>query len=314
MPDVHRGGQRLYYKQNMLQQLRGFYHVAVTRSFTTAAEVMALGQSSVTLQVQALERELEVKLFHRRKGTTTLTLEGELLFELIAPLVESLESLQEAFRERLGQFESGKVVCAATEGVVLYMLPDVIRPFASRFPNIELQFYSGTSLQALEMVTRGVADLGIGLPARVPSNIAFQPLMSYDHYLVVPRGHPLLGQADVSLEDMVKYPLIAPPEEGALWHDLRQMLETHRLDWQVVTRVGIAGARFRYVQLGFGVTVAIGIGFETGAPLGLASISLAGILPRATYGLMTRKNTYLSLPAKKFADFVLSSTGLPNSK
>lgn len=306
MSDIHRSGQRLYYKQNILQQLRGFYHVAVTRSFTTAAEVMALGQSSVTLQVQALERELEVRLFHRRKGAATLTVEGELLFELVAPLVESLESLQDAFRERLGRLERGKVTCASPEDVVMHMLPEVIRHFSSRFPDIELQFCSGTSLQSLEMVARGAVDLGIGSPAEVPSNIAFQPLVSYDICLVVPQGHLLLDRTDIALGDMVKYPLVAPSEDGAIWRYLRQALEARRLTWHIVTRLGTAGARFQYVQLGFGVTVAVGVGFEAGLPLGLASISLAGILPRATYGLMTRRNTYLSLPAKRFADFLVS--------
>ncbi len=47
-----------FYKQNRAQQLRGFYHVAITGSFSAAAERMVLSQPAVSLQVQALEREL----------------------------------------------------------------------------------------------------------------------------------------------------------------------------------------------------------------------------------------------------------------
>jgi DNA-binding transcriptional LysR family regulator len=55
------------YKQNRSQQLRGFYHVATTGSFSAAAKQMCIGQPAVTLQVQSLERELQAKLFNRKK-------------------------------------------------------------------------------------------------------------------------------------------------------------------------------------------------------------------------------------------------------
>ena len=47
------------YKQNRLQQLRGFVYAAQEGSITKAAERLFLTQPSVSLQIQALERELE---------------------------------------------------------------------------------------------------------------------------------------------------------------------------------------------------------------------------------------------------------------
>ncbi len=55
-----------YYKQNRLQQLRGFCHAAQTGSISKAAEKLFLSQPSVSLQIQALERELKTTLFERR--------------------------------------------------------------------------------------------------------------------------------------------------------------------------------------------------------------------------------------------------------
>ena len=54
---------RSRYKQNRLQQLRGFCHAARAKSISKAAHQMLLSQPSVSLQIKALERELGVQLF-----------------------------------------------------------------------------------------------------------------------------------------------------------------------------------------------------------------------------------------------------------
>ena len=68
-----------YYKQNRLQQLRGFCHAARTGSISRAAREMSLTQPSVSLQIQALEREFGTSLFERNGPKIRLTPDGELL-------------------------------------------------------------------------------------------------------------------------------------------------------------------------------------------------------------------------------------------
>ncbi|MCL4464753.1 MAG: LysR family transcriptional regulator [Chloroflexi bacterium] len=296
-----------YYKENVPQQLRGFYHVAMTHSFTAAARQMSLEQPTITLQVRALERWLQVRLFDRRKGDVTLTPEGEALFELAAPVVRALESIKGAFQERLGEIATGKVVCAATEDFVLYLLPGVVHDFSAKFTGVDVELLSANSQSVLQMVVRGDAELGIGAPIQKPSSIEFLPLVSYSQCLVVPPEHPLAGLSAVSLEEAVKYPLIAPREGGMLWHTIRQALESRHLQWQIAVRLAGTEARLRYVQLGLGVTITSAVGLAYDIAPRLAWIPMVDSLPTTVYGLITRKNTYLSLPAKKFAEFVTAA-------
>jgi len=93
--DNDTSAMRHYYKHNRLQQLRGFCYAAQTGSISKAAERMYLSQPSVSLQIQALERELSVVLFERRGPKIKLTPEGQVLYELALPLVEGLETLPE---------------------------------------------------------------------------------------------------------------------------------------------------------------------------------------------------------------------------
>ena len=81
------------YKQNRLQLLRGFCAVLETRSVSKAAERLHLTQPTISLQVQALERDLRTRLFERRGPRIEPTPEGELLYDLARPLVEGLGEL-----------------------------------------------------------------------------------------------------------------------------------------------------------------------------------------------------------------------------
>ncbi|MGI5835752.1 MAG: LysR family transcriptional regulator [Chloroflexota bacterium] len=296
------------YKQNRSQQLRGFYHVATTGSFSAAAKQMCIGQPAVTLQVQSLERELQAKLFNRKKGVVSLTLDGQVLFEVAAPLVQALESLDDVFRERLGQLEAGKATCAIAENLVVDIMPKLMGEFHSRYPNIDLVIYSCNSLQALEMVSRGDAELGIGTINRLPRHMCFQHLGLYDSYLVVSKDHPLACQEQLSLDEIAQYPLIAPVEEGKSWQDLLQAMEGRGFRPKIAMRLSSIEARLRFVEAGLGATVAVGRWFPHSDLIHkLVWISLRNHLPSLSYGLIRRRYAYLSLPAKRLAEFFTDS-------
>ncbi len=300
---------RHYYKQNRIQQLAGFYHVAISGSFSAAADSMSLAQSTVSLRVQALERELQTRLFERRRGGIALTLAGQTLFGLAAPLVESLEALDRAFHDELEQVEAGRVVCVAPDGILVHLLSRALTDFIPTHPRIEAEFLSAQSQdRALEMVLHGDADMGIAAPSTIPDIVTFHPLASYNNYFVVPLGHPTASRATVNIADMAKYPLVAPLQAGQFWRNLEHLLEMNDLHWRVVARMGNPWARFHYVISGLGVTVATGDDVADELSSKLAWIPIAERnLPASTYGLMTRKDAYLSPPAKKLAESILAS-------
>src|SRR5450755_1607005 len=85
------------YKQNRLQQLRGFCYAVRHKSISKAAESMLLSQPSVSMQIKALEREFGAQLFERHGPRITLTHDGGRLYELARPLVDAIDGLENAF-------------------------------------------------------------------------------------------------------------------------------------------------------------------------------------------------------------------------
>src|SRR5262245_679344 len=111
------------YKQNRLQQLKGFCAVVETGSVSKAAGRLRLTQPTVSLQVQSLERDLRATRFERHGPKIELTFEGELLYDLARPLVEGLTALDLEFESRRNNVEQGKLAIAAGESTIHYVLP-----------------------------------------------------------------------------------------------------------------------------------------------------------------------------------------------
>ncbi len=304
----HSEPRRSYrYKQNRAQQLRGFYHVVTSGSFTEAARQMHVEQPTISMQVQALERELRVRLLDRSKREVTLTAEGQMLFEMAAPLVEGIEALEAAFQERLAGLESGQAVCAAPESFVMHILPGLVKRFKEVCPNISLVLHCTPSSQVPAMVLKGEADLGIAAkPPSLPSNIRFVPMVSYDNYLVCPLDHPLADKREIQLQEIARYPLVAPLQEGTLGLSLDQTFANRHLTPIIALRVPSSEARFKYVAAGLGVTVTSRMEALQGAIPDLCYIPISGF-PQTNYGLLARSNTYLPIAAQRFADFILAS-------
>ena len=150
--------KRFYYKQNRLKQLRAFCFAAQTGSISKAAERVFLSQPSVSLQVRALERELNITLFERRRPRIILTPEGKVLYELASPLVEGIDTLPDTFAALCGDLESGELNIAAGESTILYILPDFTKRFADRYPGVRLHLHNVTGRDGLAQLRADTVD------------------------------------------------------------------------------------------------------------------------------------------------------------
>ena len=82
---------RFPYKSDRLKPLRAFCQTARLGSVSRAAEALYVSQPAISLQLQALERELGVALLERSGRRLVPTREGQVLYELAVPLVEALD-------------------------------------------------------------------------------------------------------------------------------------------------------------------------------------------------------------------------------
>lgn len=125
---------RFYYKGNRQKQMRAFVYTVKLGTLTRAAEALFLSQPTVSLQLQALERELGVSLLERRRRRINLTDAGEALYELARPLVEGWEHLDRDFHAKVKGLQGGRLTIAAGSSTIQYLLPIWFVAIASAFP------------------------------------------------------------------------------------------------------------------------------------------------------------------------------------
>lgn len=291
-----------YYKQNRLQQLRGFCYTAQTGSVSRAAQRMDLTQPSVSLQIQALEREFHATLFARRGPKITLTADGQALYKLAAPLVEAMDSLHEAFTARHDRVETGRLDIAAGEATILYVLPRFVQRFARAHPRVELKLHNVPGRDGLAMLRAGDVDFAVGSMLDEPDDIIYQPLFTFDPMLITALGHPLARRRGVTLEEISRYPLILPPKALTTWRLVDEAFKKRGLNYEIGLEAGGWEVIKKYVQMGVGVSIVTSICL-TGKER-LARIPLNAYFQRRTYGVVTRKDRFLSPPARRFIEIM----------
>jgi DNA-binding transcriptional LysR family regulator len=300
--------KKSYYKNNRLKQMRAFCEVVRTGSITLAAQKMFLSQPSVTLQIQAMERELGVTVFERRGPVLKLTPDGEALYALAKPLVDGIDSLEENFAAQHGKLDSGELNICAGESTILYILPEAVRLFVSAHPRIQLKIHNETGRDGLKMLRADEVDLVVGSMMDVPDDITYQPVVTYDPALIVPLGHPLAGKTKVTLEEISQYGMILPPRHLSTWRMVKYVFQQHNLTFSVTLEAGGWEVIKKYVELGMGISIVTDICL-TGSEK-LVRIPLNQYFPQRGYGLVLRKGRFLSPQARRFVEILYEVYGI----
>jgi DNA-binding transcriptional LysR family regulator len=298
-------GRTLYYKQNRLKQLRAFCHAARAGSISAAAEALFLSQPSVTLQIQALEREFGIALFERRGPQIKLTPDGELLYQLAHPLVEGIDKLNETFAAQHGNLESGELNIAAGESTILYVLPEPTKRFAELYPKIRLKLHNVTGRDGMAMLRADEADLAVGSMLEVPDDVVYTPVVSYNPALITPLDHPLAALAkkkQVTLKDISPYGLILPPRHLSTWAMVDLTFRKHNVSYRVALEAGGWEVIKKYVELGLGISIVTDVCL-TGSEH-MARIPVEKYFPKRSYGIVYRKGKFLSPQAKRFIEIM----------
>ena len=188
--------------------------VAVARhgSFAEAARRLGMTGSAVSKQVQRLESDLGVRLFHRTTRQLSLTDEGSFLFERSAPLVEGIEEVGEMLAGRKAKPE-GSLRISAPVALAQRVLKEPLTSFASHHPGIQL--HVELSDRFVDLVGEGF-DLAIRIGHLEDSSLVARRLSDVPMVLV---GAPILlaeyGTPSTP-EDLSRIPFIHYASERAV--------------------------------------------------------------------------------------------------
>lgn len=184
-----------------LRQLRAFTAVVREGSFTRAAGALNYAQSSVTAQIQALEQQLGVPLLDRLPGRIELTAAGESLItyadRLLSLAEEACDSVQTS-RE-----PSGTLTLSASESVLTYRLPGLLRAFQDRYTKVKIELNAPGICEFGPPIEPGV-DIAISINERIEqAHLIVEPLLTEPVRAVIAPDHPLATRGKITPQDIV---------------------------------------------------------------------------------------------------------------
>ena len=304
MPTKKPATPRFPYKSDRLKPLRAFCQTVRMGSVSRAAEALFVSQPAVTLQLQALERELGVTLFERSGRRLAPSREGELLYEMAQPLVESLDGLETAFRDKVRGLDAGELNIAANNSTILYLLPRIVALFRSRHPEVRLTLHNAISADGTDLVRSDEADLAVGSMLDVPADMTYATIHRSEQLLIIPPQHPLATQPGLGLQDLSPYPLILPPRRQITYRLVDLVFQQNRVPYTVALEVGGWEVIKQYVAMDMGISIVPEICISPTDRQRLATRSLKDWFPLRSYGVTVRKGKYLSPQARAFIELI----------
>ncbi|WP_290569880.1 LysR family transcriptional regulator [Idiomarina sp.] len=141
-----------------LNALRVFDVAARCQSFKQAAQQLGVTQAAVTRQIQALEKQLEMTLFHRDNRVHALTPAG---LEL-APQLESIFKQLDQTLERakhLSDNNTTTLTVAIATARLRFWLNQQLDDFQSLYPHVQLNFVTCSDVPDAEQTAQLAARL-----------------------------------------------------------------------------------------------------------------------------------------------------------
>ncbi len=191
-----------------IRQLRALQAIADTGSFGEAALQLGVTQSALSHSIRRLEEELDETLLIRARPRVLPTSAGEEVLRSAQRIFEELMRLEARFdRSKKGPV-TGSLRVAATAMSLTYVLGDYCETFMDRYPGIELTFTATeTADQAVKRVLTGHADIAFGPLFEPHPQLTAVVICETEHVFVVRKGHPLAAQNDVSMKELLQYPI-----------------------------------------------------------------------------------------------------------
>ena len=185
-------------------QLRAFHQVALTGSFSRAAEALHVTQPAISDQIRKLEADYDTLLFNRLKRQVTLTWAGTALLAVTRRLFDAEDQALQLLTENRA-LQGGTLRIMADSAVHVL---GVLAAFRLRYPAVLVSIRAGNSAQVMAALHAYDADLGV--IGEVPQGETFDHLRLNATAITafVAADHPLARHSVLPWADMSGWPLI----------------------------------------------------------------------------------------------------------
>lgn len=189
-----------------LDQLKILQTISEEGSFKKAANKLYISQPAVSLQIQNLEKQLNVAIFYRDKRKAYLTESGKLLKKYADKIIDLCEETCQALAD-LQTFQANAIIIGASQTTGTYLMPRLIGLFCHKYPNINVELQVNSTKHIARGVAGGQIDLAIvgdEIPKELTSQLEITAYAEDEFALILPVSHPFSSLDCIRKEDLYR--------------------------------------------------------------------------------------------------------------
>ncbi len=283
------------------KNLRAFVQVAKSTTFADAAGRLHLTQPALSSAIKKMESELGGKLFSRSTRRVELTPEGQ---SLLPNAIRLLQDWEDTFNDiqNLFSMEQGKLHIAAMPSFAESKLPNLLKAYNTRHPNIRLRIFDVVMERAVETVLDGGAEVGFTFEPQRKEGIDFLPLFDDAFVVIVNSEHPLANKKNVNWHNCLQHPFVIMNRGSAV----RQWTDEHLGQYgepRIVAETGQLGTLGQLIQQGLGIAVMPSLSVPNMKKLGLVSLTINEDPLIKSVGMIKLAHKELSVAAQSLWDY-----------
>lgn len=237
-----------------LRQIEAFRAVIQTGNMTQAGELLGVTQPAISRLIRELEEEYSLQLFIRHAGRIEPTKDAIALHTEVERCYAELEQMVK-FATDLGSSRRRRLRIASVVGHSYFFLPEVIKSFHSRCPDVVINLRSGSSPEIIEHIEKGRCDVGLALLPLDVHGVVIKALPETSLVCVMPKGHPLSKLDTVTPQNLEKVPLLLISESSLMRKRLLQAFNEADIEPNVIMDSTYTGPICSLVAHGMGVSV-----------------------------------------------------------
>lgn len=255
------------------RQVETFRAIMLSGSMTQAARDLHTTQPNVSRVIAQLESRIGLKLFERQGRKLVPTREGELFFRDVERAFNGLRGLEQS-AATLGRRGAGYLRLAAVPSLALELVPEAMRAFSVRFPDVTISLQVADSSFVCQSVAAGSADVGIASDVISSPGIGYRVAKESRGVCILP-GHHRLAQDTTPLtpEDLAGESFLSLSSQDSMRKKIDAVFAINGDRRKLVYESHFAAAICHMVAAGMGVSIA--------NPFVTASFGYLGIAERA---------------------------------
>lgn len=237
-----------------LTQLRYLLSVAEHGNFTVAAEKSFVTQPTLSMQIQKLEEELDVKIFNRNTKPIALTPIGEKIVTQAKTILQEAQRMEDAVAQEKGSV-AGNFKLGIIPTVMPTLLPLFLNNFIKKYPKVDLKIEEITTKNICERIDKGTLDAGIAATPLHREKLIEKPLYYEPFVAYLPQNHHHLNKANFEVDDLNHSDILVLEDGHCFRNHVLNLCQTNRPPQPFGLKSGSFETLINLADQGLGMTL-----------------------------------------------------------